>query len=68
MADLANTLSDLLDTRVRVDIGRRKGKISVEFASIDDLQRIVAIMAPGVRTGRRQPDTGATEDAAVDRA
>ena len=39
-------LSDVFDTRVRVDLGRRKGKITVEFASIDDLERIVALMAP----------------------
>ena len=44
--ELANKLSDAFDTRVRVDIGRRKGRITVEFASIDDLERIVALMAP----------------------
>ena len=48
--ELANKLSDLFDTRVRVDIGRRKGRITVEFASIDDLERIVGVMAPEVRT------------------
>ena len=46
--ELANRLSDVFDTRVRVDIGRRKGRITVEFASIDDLERIVALMAPTV--------------------
>jgi ParB family chromosome partitioning protein len=45
-ANLAEQLSDAFDTRVRVDIGKRKGKITVEFASIDDLERIVGIMAP----------------------
>jgi ParB family chromosome partitioning protein len=48
--ELANRLSDVFDTRVRVDIGRRKGRITVEFASIDDLERIVALMAPQVGT------------------
>lgn len=43
---LAERLSDRFDTRVTVDLGRRKGKIIVEFASIDDLERIVAVMAP----------------------
>lgn len=47
-ADLADKLSDALDTRVRVDIGRRKGKITIEFASVDDLERIVALMAPNL--------------------
>ncbi|MDT4919355.1 MAG: ParB family transcriptional regulator, chromosome partitioning protein, partial [Pseudonocardiales bacterium] len=46
--ELANKLSDVFDTRVLVDIGRRKGRITVEFASIDDLERIVALMAPDV--------------------
>jgi ParB family chromosome partitioning protein len=45
--DLAERLSDLFDTRVKVDIGRRKGRIVVEFASVDDLERIVALMGPG---------------------
>jgi ParB family transcriptional regulator, chromosome partitioning protein len=41
LADIAAALSERLDTRVRVDLGRRKGKITIEFASIDDLDRIV---------------------------
>lgn len=45
-AELADKLSDAFDTRVRVELGRRKGKITVEFASIDDLERIVGLMAP----------------------
>ena len=45
-ADLQNRLSDYFETRVRVDLGRRKGKIVVEFGSLDDLERIVEIMAP----------------------
>lgn len=44
--DLAGRLSDRLETRVKVDMGRRKGKIVVEFASMEDLERIVAAMAP----------------------
>lgn len=52
VADLADKLSDTLDTRVRVDLGRRKGKITVEFASVDDLERIVALIAPQLAGGR----------------
>lgn len=52
VTELANKLSDAFDTRVRVDIGRRKGKITVEFASIDDLERIVSVMAPQVAADR----------------
>jgi ParB family transcriptional regulator, chromosome partitioning protein len=40
MADLAERLSDRLDTRVRVQIGKKKGKVLIEFATLDDLQRI----------------------------
>jgi ParB family chromosome partitioning protein len=54
--ELANKLSDLFDTRVRVDIGRRKGRITVEFASIDDLERIVGLMTPQAGPA---PSTGA---------
>ncbi|HEX7105626.1 MAG TPA: ParB/RepB/Spo0J family partition protein [Acidothermaceae bacterium] len=44
--DLAAGLSDQFETRVKVELGRSKGKITIEFASIDDLERIVATMAP----------------------
>lgn len=46
LADLAARLSDRFDTRVKVDLGQRKGKITVEFASLDDLERIVTMMDP----------------------
>jgi ParB family chromosome partitioning protein len=52
LAELANRLSDRLETRVKVDLGRHKGKITVEFASLDDLRRIVDIMDPRNRTDR----------------
>jgi ParB family transcriptional regulator, chromosome partitioning protein len=48
ISDLADRLSDAFDTRVKVELGRRKGRISVEFASVDDLQRIIALMAPEI--------------------
>ena len=51
---LADRLSDLFDTRVKVELGRNKGKIVVEFASIDDLERIVKAMSPDdAATARR---------------
>lgn len=51
LVDLADRLSDRFETRVKVDLGRSKGKITVEFASIDDLQRIVDIMDPQRTSG-----------------
>ncbi|MFC4005259.1 ParB/RepB/Spo0J family partition protein [Prauserella oleivorans] len=46
LQDLAERLSDTFDTRVKVDLGKRKGRIVVEFGSVDDLERIVALMDP----------------------
>jgi ParB family transcriptional regulator, chromosome partitioning protein len=43
MSDLADRLSDRFDTRVKIDVGRSKGKIVIEFGSVDDLERIVGI-------------------------
>jgi ParB family chromosome partitioning protein len=37
-------LSDHLETRVNIALGQRKGKITVEFASMEDLRRILGIM------------------------
>lgn len=51
--DLAAALSDHFETRVKVDLGRSKGKITVEFASVDDLERLVAAMAPQVSVDLR---------------
>ncbi len=42
--DVAATLSDHFDTRVSIALGQRKGKVVVEFASVDDLDRILAVM------------------------
>lgn len=55
LTELADKLSDVFETRVRVELGRRKGKITVEFASVDDLERIVATMAPQVSSGTTRP-------------
>jgi ParB family transcriptional regulator, chromosome partitioning protein len=52
LKDLAAKLSDVFDTRVKVEMGQRKGKITVEFASVDDLERIVRSMSPGITRGR----------------
>lgn len=43
---LADRLSDLFDTKVKVELGKNKGKIVVEFATVDDLERIVKTMSP----------------------
>jgi ParB family chromosome partitioning protein len=52
LTDLADRLSDRFETRVKVDLGRSKGKITVEFATMEDLQRIVDVMDPRNRNDR----------------
>ena len=46
LQDLAGRLSDRLETRVRVELGRSKGKLTIEFGSLDDLHRIVGVIDP----------------------
>ena len=48
LQDVAERLSGTYDTRVTVSLGKRKGKIVVEFGSVEDLQRIVGLMDPSV--------------------
>ncbi|MGH4018260.1 MAG: ParB/RepB/Spo0J family partition protein [Pseudonocardiaceae bacterium] len=50
--ELAESLSNVFDTRVKVELGQRKGRVVVEFGSVDDLERIVALMAPDVARPR----------------
>jgi ParB family chromosome partitioning protein len=52
LAELNDRLSDRLDTRVKVTLGKSKGKIAVEFASLADLERIVGIIDPRNRHDR----------------
>jgi ParB family chromosome partitioning protein len=54
LKELADRLSDRYETKVRVDMGRNKGKIVVEFATLEDLDRIIKSMAP---------DDGGVDDA-----
>ena len=44
LAEVAERLSDRFETRVKVDLGRARGKVTIEFASLDDLERIVAVI------------------------
>lgn len=44
LSDIAAALTDRLDTRVKVSMGRSKGRITVEFAGTEDLQRILATL------------------------
>jgi ParB family chromosome partitioning protein len=46
LQDVADKLSTAFDTRVTVSLGKRKGRIVVEFGSVEDLQRIIDVMTP----------------------
>lgn len=45
---LAEAFSDRLDTSVRIALGARKGRMTIEFATVEDLNRIIEVLDPGV--------------------
>lgn len=49
LKSIGDRLSDKLDTRVSVTLGRTRGKVIIEFATLEDLQRIVDVIDPKVR-------------------
>jgi ParB family chromosome partitioning protein len=46
---LASSLADRLDTSVKITLGAKKGKVSIEFASVEDLNRIMTVLDPDNR-------------------
>lgn len=42
--ELASSLTDLLDTSVKITLGAKKGRIAIDFASVDDLNRIMGLL------------------------
>lgn len=55
----ADRLSDRLETRVRIEAGKTKGRIVVEFAAVDDLARIVDLIERHGDASSGAGDTGA---------
>lgn len=47
--EVAGRLGDQLDTRVAISLGKSRGKLTIDFASVDDLNRILGLMAPKIR-------------------
>ena len=47
LLELEELLSSRLDTRVKVDMGAKRGKMQIEFANLEDLERIYRIIANG---------------------
>ena len=64
--ELAGRVAERLETRVRIELGRSKGRMTVEFASVEDLDRILGVILPADGGhGVRQDDSS---DEAPDRA
>jgi len=49
LAELGERMSARLDTRVMVSVGQKRGKVVIEFATLEDLRRIVEIIDPPTR-------------------
>ncbi len=47
LLELEGLLSDRLDTRVKVTMGAKRGKVTIDFASLEDLERIYRAMTTG---------------------
>ena len=43
---IADAFSDRLDTSVKIQLGARKGKMTIEFATVEDLNRIIDVLDP----------------------
>jgi ParB family chromosome partitioning protein len=46
LLELENLLANQLDTRVRIEMGPKRGKVVIEFADLEDLERIYRAMSP----------------------
>jgi ParB family transcriptional regulator, chromosome partitioning protein len=44
LKDLSQRLEERLDTRVNIQIGKNKGKIIIEFATMEDLRRVIEVI------------------------
>ncbi len=56
LVELQDDLSDALEARVRIAMGARRGRITIEFMTVEDLERVVGVIADGL--GGVGADTG----------
>ena len=47
LLELEELLADQLDTRVKINMGPKRGRVVIEFADLEDLERIYRVMSPG---------------------
>ena len=58
LLELEELLGDHLETRVKISMGSARGKVVVEFSTLEDLERIYRLMTDGAATRlRARPDT-----------
>ena len=58
LLELEELLGDYLETRVRITMGPRHGRVQVEFANLEDLERIYRAMTQGPSAGLRRGSGG----------
>jgi ParB family transcriptional regulator, chromosome partitioning protein len=61
LVELQDDLSDALRARVRISMGARRGRLQVDVASVDELERIVGVIARGLEGSDGEPAPTATE-------
>lgn len=49
LLELEELLGDYLETRVRITMGPKHGKVQIDFATLEDLERIYRVMTEGSR-------------------
>ena len=50
LLELEELLGDYLETRVKISMGARRGRVQIDFADLEDLERIYRAMSQGTRT------------------
>jgi ParB family chromosome partitioning protein len=63
LLELEELLSERLETRVKVDMGARRGKVVIEFATLEDLERIYRRMSVGLTAGAPSSDPQSDDEA-----
>jgi ParB family chromosome partitioning protein len=53
LLELEELLGDHLDTRVNISMGASRGKVVIEFSTLEDLERIYRRMTDGANTAAR---------------
>lgn len=59
VVDLTSRLSNRLEAPVRIDVGKRKGRITLEFTNVEDLERLVENMGLDLPAPRTENDDDA---------